>query len=588
MCSRDLQILVAHLQLVLAVGSLVLLGSAPPAESSPCVVTHEADNGDSVADHPLRRAEQARDGGAILYVDDDAAFGGDGLSWNTAYRFLQDARISAAASGGQVVEIRVAKGTHWPDRSELSAITPGDRSATFMLLNGVAWLGGFAGIGADDPDERDINLYQSVLSGDLVGANSYHVVRGSGVSATAVLDGFTITQGAATGGCCTNDRGAGMQLSGGGPTIMRCNIRSNLAANVAGGVWISDCAPVFVDCTFEDNVVTPGNGGAAIHNVFGSDLTLIRCAFVRNSLGTGSTGGGAIFVGGKVSASVMAASVTATDCIFVGNDASSGGAILNNGFADLTNCLFTGNAALGGGFGSTSGHGGAIANIGQITLTNCTLVANSATIAGAGLYTGRNSLNSLLPSWMVVRNTILWGNTAAQEAEANQVIVIGNSVLTLDHSCVEGLTGLLGGVGNIGADPQFVDGDGVDQIPGTEDDDLRLSRGSPCIDAGDSAIVPFGIDTDLDNAPRFRDDPATPDCQQAPGSCGGPPVVDIGAYELQPPCPSDLNGDGAVSEADLAVIVMNWGASGLGDLNDSGTIDGGDVGLLLGDWGTCP
>ena len=44
-------------------------------------------------------------GAAVLHVDDSAPPGGDGSSWNAAYRFLQDA---LAAAGGSVTEIRIA------------------------------------------------------------------------------------------------------------------------------------------------------------------------------------------------------------------------------------------------------------------------------------------------------------------------------------------------------------------------------------------------------------------------------------------------------------------------------------------------
>ena len=56
--------------------------------------------------------------------------------------------------------------------------------------------------------------------------------------------------------------------------------------------------------------------------------------------------------------------------------------------------------------------------------------------------------------------------------------------------------------------------------------DLRLSPGSPCIDAGDNTAVPLGIDTDLDGNPRFLDVPETPDTGN-----GELPIVDMGAYE---------------------------------------------------------
>ncbi len=52
--------------------------------------------------------------GTVLYVDDDADLGGDGLSWDTAYRFLQDALADAAASG-EITEIRVDPDEAFPD-----------------------------------------------------------------------------------------------------------------------------------------------------------------------------------------------------------------------------------------------------------------------------------------------------------------------------------------------------------------------------------------------------------------------------------------------------------------------------------------
>ena len=44
--------------------------------------------------------------GSVIFVDDDAPPEGDGTSWATAHRFLQDG----------VAEVRVAQGTYRPDR----------------------------------------------------------------------------------------------------------------------------------------------------------------------------------------------------------------------------------------------------------------------------------------------------------------------------------------------------------------------------------------------------------------------------------------------------------------------------------------
>lgn len=56
------------------------------------------------------------------------------------------------------------------------------------------------------------------------------------------------------------------------------------------------------------------------------------------------------------------------------------------------------------------------------------------------------------------------------------------------------------------------------------------------------------------------------------------------------PCPADLNGDGEVNGADLAILLGSWGrcAGCNADLTEDGAVDGADLAILLGGWGPCP
>jgi len=57
--------------------------------------------------------------------------------------------------------------------------------------------------------------------------------------------------------------------------------------------------------------------------------------------------------------------------------------------------------------------------------------------------------------------------------------------------------------------------------------------------------------------------------------------------ELAASCPADLDGDKAVTGADLGILISNFGTAGQGDLNGDSTIDGADLGIMLGAWGPC-
>ncbi len=414
--------------------------------------------------------------GQTVFVDADASGSNDGSSWTDAFNHLQDA-LAAASSGD---EIRVAQGVYKPDQG--AGVTPGDLGATFQLKNGVTIKGGYAGFGEPDPDARDIDAYQTILSGDLSGDdvavdnaadllveptrldNSYHVVTGSGTDVTAVLDGFIITGGNASGDPALHpySGGGGVYVHNGEPALHNCTIVGNLADYHGGGMLNRNSTPTLMNCKLMANAAERYGAGMSNSN---SDSVVTNCVFGGNATGYWGSGG--------------AISNTDSDPI-------------------LTNCLLNGNSA--GYYG-----GGVYNRTSSPVLTNCTL-SNGSAKYGGGVY-------SLGPGSPVLTNCILWDNVRWQ--------IVGDAAVSYSD-VQDGWPG----AGNIDADPIFVDPKGIDNIAGTDDDNLRLLGGSACIDAGNNAAVPPSVTTDLDGDARFADDPTTPDT-----GVGTPPIVDMGAYE---------------------------------------------------------
>jgi hypothetical protein len=374
--------------------------------------------------------------GKVIYVDDDTSLGGNGQNWATPYRYLQDA-LTAAVSGD---EIRVAEGIYRPDQDSAHPSGTGNREATFQLKNGVAIKGGYAGLGEPNPNARDIDAYETILSGDLFGndgpnfanngENSYHVVTGSGTNATAMLDGFTITAGNANGSSWPADRGSGMFSYQSSPKVTNCTFAGN-CSDSGGAMYNDNSSPTLTNCTFSGN--SADKGGGAMNN-WQSSPTLTNCTFSNNSAGWG------------------------------------GGAIDNVSWDEytessptVTNCTFTGNSA--------GWNGGGMENVSsRPTLTNCTFSGNSAQ-GGGGISNGDSSSPT-------VSNCILWGNAAPS---GPQIYNDGTSSATVSYSDVQGGWP---GISNINANPLFMD-------PAIGDYHLLL--GSPCIDAGDNSAVPPSV-----------------------------------------------------------------------------------------------
>ncbi|MCA9291089.1 MAG: hypothetical protein KDA25_08170 [Phycisphaerales bacterium] len=70
--------------------------------------------------------------------------------------------------------------------------------------------------------------------------------------------------------------------------------------------------------------------------------------------------------------------------------------------------------------------------------------------------------------------------------------------------------------------------------------------------------------------------------------------ISVADFRFGSACPADLNGDGHINGADLAILLANWGPCNgalptctVADLTDDGLVDPADLSVLLGAWGDC-
>jgi len=518
-----------------------------------------------------------------IYVKADAKEPYDGKSWATAFSDLQDALSIAQPN----TEIWVAAGVYRPDRGTGARTASFHLKNGVRLLGGFSGIE--TSSYQRDPNNNETILSGDLKGDDGPNfinndENSYHVVIASRTDPNTFLNGFTITNGNANGpkgpkGQGDKQRyGGGMYNDGGSPTLMNCVFRYNSAIGYGGGTCMRNGSrPTLINCKFMRNLAGAGGAVAMIPHC---SPTLIDCKFIGNSaIGRNVAGrtvvyacGGGVYNdhststltnctftdntadqgGGMYYSSSLSAKLT--NCGFVGNSADSGGGMSSayGSSPELINCRFIGNTARdGGGMGNDHGskptitncifsrnlakYGGGMQSQGgekdresnrlfysNLTLVNCTFRGNKADVNGGGILNG-------IESKLTLTNCILWSNSDSGGMDESAQIdnTRSDQTLAIDHCCVQDWSGRLGGVGNLGADPLFVDVDGPDNKIGTEDDNLRLGPRSLCINVGDNSALPADTsDLDSDGDPN---EPIPFDLDGKPRLLNG--TVDIGAYE---------------------------------------------------------
>ena len=328
-------------------------------------------------------------------------------------------------------------------------------------------------------------------------------------------------------------------------TLSGTQLISNTAIN-GGGVqqWNAGYAVSITNTRFERNFASRIGGGAAVS----STLNISGSTFVSNTVDSGDandTWGGGVYAGQATQIAATTFTGNTAYCIYGGScsNANGGGLYISGQPLTLTQVTFASNRAgrMGGGLrtdsatarldrvifsgnyagwgagwsqyhgsgtannvlfnGNVAGWGGgALLESANVTLTHVTASGNYASNQGGGLENYGATVN--------VINSVFWGNVAPHGAQLYDAY----ATTDVTYSDIQ-FTSVYTGVGNLNADPRFVQPIAASLTP-TTTGNYRVSSGSPVIDHGTNA----GVTTDLIGQPR----PIGPGC-------------DLGAYEFRPP-----------------------------------------------------
>lgn len=415
----------------------------------------------------------------IIYVNKNATGINNGTTWVDAFTDLQDA-LSVLIDNGK---IWVAQGTYIPDAS--------GRNTSFIIdKTNIELFGGFVGT-ETDLSQRDLNVNETILSGDLLANDSgnltgttrvdnvYHVIEINNNG--TIIDGFTISDGYANG---SGDNSVGGAIFKDKPvrtlTIKNSTIKNNFGFNAAG---------VFAEYT------SSGVGALDIENsIFDNNLSRLCASFSAWARTSG------------------------TLTINISNSLFS-----NNETRDIS--------GTGTGTGGSAGWLRAIGN--SSTIVNANLINNTyVNNSDIGTHSSVNNLNRATVGASInyggtltldVANNIFWNNTIVGGVVANSIADIGQTLgqVTVTNSIDQGSFSRLPSANltnTSNADPLF-----------TSTTDFTLQAGSPAINTGDNTKLLSNPTTDLIGNSRIFNT-----------------IVDMGVYEFGSTPPVDrtltLNG----------------------------------------------
>ena len=323
----------------------------------------------------------------------------------------------------------------------------------------------------------------------------------------SVLSGFKIINGVAEyeefiyeGALIELPFGSAIICREAAPVIHDCIIE-HCKSPISGAIACYAAEPIIEETLFY------GNEGLSIYGFYYSILTIDGCSFINNNSQQSRT----LF---PYNGSLYMIEGAGTVCCY-------------NGASSINNSLFAGNKGI---------HNGALTSVISLAqVRNCTFVSNQAREHASLSF---ETFEDVQPQGIsIIDNCIFRDNRTVDGLEV--LTGKGNvrfheptiyDCYAINYSCLDVLDSNLPGVGNIEANPLFVD-PGYWNLNGTPDDnsddvwhqgDYHLQDASPCIDAvAFEYYTPQPSETDLDGNLRLLYG-----------------AVDMGAYEATDPYPA--------------------------------------------------
>ncbi|MDP0501121.1 MAG: hypothetical protein Q7P63_13585 [Verrucomicrobiota bacterium JB022] len=446
----------------------------------------------------------------IIHVNQAAEPGGDGTSWGSAYRYLQNALQQLQAGD----EVWIAQGTYYPDMG--TGIDNNDTTASFHLDQPIVLRGGFLG-SETAPSQRPTQGAATVLSGDL-GAGAYSqrlvTVDYATVEAETVLERLRFDR---TG---TTHSGA----------IVHIQANTRLRRCVVAGVTTStqpfaaDAGRFFVEDSQLTNINPDLSNTDLFVNLGTPGEIAIEADGSRFSQSTGRVRLEGSFSNTWVEGAIDAV-LHETDTVVVTNVSSARPAV-TLGKSPLLSRTMLLNASLDPSTGTPATGRETFSQVAFVRTTFLQPVSSRTSAAQSLFYEPQlaNSGSYLFAGSPTTNSIVVLGSLAQ-----DRLFDPGTPLPSPFHPVmIPGYTGSIPEIVN--AQPLFRDAQnplGLDGRLGTLDDGFRHAAGSPAINAGSNALVPpdrrdldadgnttEGLARDMSNFRRVQDD-----------------VVDFGPYE---------------------------------------------------------